>query len=336
MKGVDDLMATCPLKHEIRVSFWEPYIKKLGTKPISYLTLYSPPLMDVKYLHSIGLIDADEVSYTNVVGVGINIDSEADTTANLDKRLSLLLSGDINTLITDGANKSLKVKQLEEKFPFDVINLDYTDTLHNYSRKEELSPHIKAIETILSRQEKGNKNDFILFVTTNASLSDYNPEFIEHLKSLITKNIAETPGFAERLQKITDCSNVKDYFNSFQNDCFAVSLVKYLLSFLSDHNYTIADGDIKWLVRDESKHVANMLHLGFHIKRFTPPAVKTKAAVGKRKNNVESKAVDFIKKKYHVLSETIDKQRLNAKHLAQINKFNQRTFELDVPKPKDE
>lgn len=336
MNGVDTLMATCPLKHEIRVSFWEPYIKKLGLKTVSYLTLYSPPLMDVKYLHYKGLIETDDVSYKDVVGVGFNTDSEADTTANLDKRLGLLLSGDINTLIYDGGRKSLKVKQLEEKFPFDVINLDYTDTLHNYSREEELSPHIKAIDTILSRQQKGNKDEFILFVTTNANLTDYNPEFIEHLKGLVTKNINETPGFSDKLQKVTDCVNTDDYFHTFQQDCFAVSLVKYLLSFLSDHNYTIEDGDIKWLMRDEGKYVTNMLHLGFHIKRFIPPPVKAKATVGKRKNDVEFKSVEFIKKKYHILKESVDKQRLWDKHSAQINGFNNLTFELNVPEPKDE
>jgi len=334
--GVDELMATCPLKHEIRVGFWEPYIIKLKRKPISYLTLYSPPLMDVKYFHKQGLIQETDGVYMNVVGVGINVEAEADTTSNLKNRLDLLLSGDINTLINGAKSKAEKVKQLEDKFPFDVINLDYTDTLHSYKRDEELSPHIEAIETILQRQAKQHKDEFVLFLTTDGSIPAYNPNFINDLKNLVTKNINETPKFSEKLLSVTNCSDVDQYFKTFEKDCFAVSIVKFILGFLDDHHYTITEGDIKWLIRDERNEAKSLLHLAFHIKKFVAPKAKKRAAVGRRKNDVESKSVDFIKKKYHILSEKVDKERLFKKHSAQINNFNQSTFELDVPEPKDE
>ncbi len=336
MKRVDELMATCPLKHEIRVDFWEPYIRKLKRKPVSYLTLYSPPLMDVKYFHNCGLIEENDGVYQNVVGVGFNTDAEADTTARLDKRLELLLSGNINTLITGDKSKPEKVKQLESKFPFDVINLDYTDTLHNYSREEELSPHISAIETILERQSKRNKEDFILFVTTDANMPAYLPKFIEDLRALIDKNIAETPQFSERLKRATNCNNSTEYFNRFQKDCFAVSLVKFILGLLSDYSYTIVKGDIKWLIRDQRDEEKRMLHLGFHIKRFMPPKINSRSAIGNRRNNVEAKSVGFIAKDYYAITEKNDLDRLKRLHAEQLNDFNRRTFELDVPEPKDE
>ena len=51
METVDEIMARCPLKHDVRDSLWVPYARKLcGTGSLAkYLTLYSPPMMDIKH-----------------------------------------------------------------------------------------------------------------------------------------------------------------------------------------------------------------------------------------------------------------------------------------------
>lgn len=327
-------MATCPLKHEIRVNLWRPFILKLRKRPITYLTLYSPPIMDVKLLQHHGLIEVNNEKYLGVVGVGINTESEADTVTNLDKRLDLLLSGDINTLI-NGTKASKKAKQLDEKFPFDVINLDYTDPLHKYGMDRELSPHVEAIANIFKKQDKGKIDQFALFLTTFTRIEAYRPDFIEYLKGIVEENINNTPNFKQKLFDVSGCENLNDYYNKSTNDCFAVAVTKMILKLMSDYNYTLAAGDIQWLVRDAVPPERNMLHLAFHIKRFVAPKIVEKRNIGNRKNNVEHKSVEFLREDYLKLKESTDRDRLNEVHLEQINSFNQKTFELKIPEPEN-
>lgn len=336
MSRVDELMANCPLKHEIRVKLWRPYIIKLNKTPISYLTLYSPPIMDVKYLHHCGLIEVRDGVYLNVVGVGIDAEAEADTITNLDKRLALLLNGNINTLINGDRASANKVKQLEERFPFDVINLDYTDPLHRLGLQNDISPHVQAIENIFVKQRRGKVENFILFLTTEVELTQYNQAFINDLKRVLQENINSTPGFFERLQVIVGCADAEDYFNIDEKNGFAVSLIKFILLFMADNGFEMSDGDIKWLVRDTGNRPRdkNMLHIAFHIKKFEPPRILSRAQAGNRKNHTEYKSLQFIKQNYHELKESTDRERLNAIHLKQITQFNSKTFEIIVPEPK--
>lgn len=84
MKEVNAKMAECPLKHEIRVNFWEPFIRKLGLPSIRYLTLYSPPLIDVKYFALQGHIERKDGKYVGAVGVTYDEEAYADASTELD------------------------------------------------------------------------------------------------------------------------------------------------------------------------------------------------------------------------------------------------------------
>jgi len=72
MTDIDKLMATCPLKQEVRVNLWEKYIRKIKNANISYLTLFSPPLVDVKHFAKNGLISFERGVYKNVVALTLN------------------------------------------------------------------------------------------------------------------------------------------------------------------------------------------------------------------------------------------------------------------------
>ena len=332
MADVDELMSRCPLKHEIRVNFWSYFIKKLKRAPVSYLTLYSPPIMDVKYFRHCGYISNQDGVYSNVVGVTIDKEAFADSNSALDNRLELLLPGNINSLL-NSRNKSTSAKQLADKFPFDVINLDYTDSLHKYSMNEELSPHFQAIETILKRQKA--KNDFVLLITTRVELDRYNKGFLDHLKDIVNENIASTPGFIEKLQQVCNCKTAEEFIASNSNNFFVVSLIKFILHFLKDYSYSLKEAGVKWIIRDNIPPKRHLLHLAFYINAFVPEPAKARKKVGKRVNNVEQKSVNYIKASYPALIESNDYKALFQKHSAQINEFNQNTFELNVPEPKE-
>src|SRR5207249_1282319 len=100
MKDVDRIMEECPLKHHIRVTFWARFISKLPSRPVKYLTLYSPPIMDVKYFHSMGLLAGDEEVYPDVVGITYDKKAFAAANERIGQRLSLLLYGDVNKLLS--------------------------------------------------------------------------------------------------------------------------------------------------------------------------------------------------------------------------------------------
>lgn len=330
MAGVDALMETCPLKHEIRVKLWAPFIQKLRKKGVSYLTLYSPPLMDVKYLHTRGFILHESGVYSNVVGVTIDKDAFADATGTIEHRLDLLVPGDVNDLLTD-SNRSENAKDLAKRFPFDVINLDYTDALHKRSLNVALSPHFNAIETILKRQKQSQQ--FVLFITTYFDLNAYNEGFLEDLRNVITKNIEDTPGFIDKLQDVFNCSTSEQFQENNPTDFFSIGVLKYILGFLKDNNYDLQDAGIKWLVRDNKQPQRHMLHLALHIKHFTPPKITKRGAVGNRQNLVEQRSVNYLRNDFPKLFETVNFDALYGTHNKEITNLHALTFELQVPEP---
>ena len=270
MRNVDYLMEKDPLKHEIRVNFWSPYIKKLNKSPIKYLTLYSPPLMDVKYFNKIGLISSTSEKYEGVVGVTNDGKEYSASISTLKKRLEKLLRGDINKLLSSENDSRNEVKDLKESFPFDVINLDYTDVLHRLSLESDLSDHFQAIDEILRLQRRKQKTEFVLFITTNVKLNDYNTNFLFTLSKLFDDNIQNTPNFINRLIKKFQCRSAEEFQNKDERNYFSIAIVKFILQFLKRNNYSLSSGDINWIIRRNS----SMLHLAFHIVDFVPPKEK--------------------------------------------------------------
>jgi hypothetical protein len=330
MAGVDSIMEVCPLKHEIRVKFWTPFIKKLRKKEVKYLTLYSPPLMDVKYLHQCNLIPVVDGVYSSVVGVTIDKEAFSDSNTTLNYRLGLLLHDDINNLLR-GTNKSASAKQLIDKFPFDVINLDYTDALHKYKANVALSPHFDAIETILKKQK--GYGSFILFITAYFDLSAYNKGFLDSLSNIIDQNVESTPNFLQKLQDVFNSTDSKTFFQNSASDFFSIGVLKFILLQLKDHSYDLKTAGIKWLIRDRKQPATHMLHLAFHIKDFVPPIVKARDAVGTRKNNVEHQSVDYLRSDFPRLIESVNFADLFKIHGEEISNLHNKSFELDVPDP---
>jgi hypothetical protein len=333
MREIDKKLLDCPLKHDIRVTFWIPFIQRLQKNPIRYLTLYSPPLMDVKLLHSRGLIEKRGEKYVNVVGV--TDDPEAFSAANseLDNRLEHLIFGDINELLAKDRDDEEMIKQLKSKFPFDVINLDYTNYLHRKELDVEISPHISAIDKILTLQRKGSQKDFILLLTTRAETSHYNRAFLRTLSDYFVHNQNHTPHFAQTLSSVLGFDTPGQFLNQDKNGYFVVSLSKYILTLLKDHHYDMVAWDIRWLIRDQGQPVRHLLHLAFHVTEFVPPRLLRRGLSGNRSAIIEHRSVDFIRANYPSIAETADRGRLEPIYSAEIRALNRRTFENETPQP---
>jgi hypothetical protein len=335
MKQVDTKMAECPLKHEIRVNFWEPFIKKLGRSSLSYLTLYSPPLMDVKYFSMQGYIERTGGKYARVVGVTNDEKAYADASTELDNRLELTLPGDINELLGAEKGKVAVIKQLRESFPFDVINLDYTDVLHRLGLKYEISAHIQTIDQILRLQQTNNKEEFVFFLTTRATLKDYKTEFLDDLRQGLDENIAGTPNFSNTFEQECGCKSATEWCKKDERSYFALALAKFLFRLIRQFSYDLIDWDIRWLIRDDSPPTRHLLHIALHIKKFIPKKTLDRKSIFRRTNEIEKKSVGFIRQSYPNIAEKRDRYALAAKHSDQLRELNANRFELKTPKPRN-
>jgi hypothetical protein len=332
---VDEIMAKCPLKHEIRTALWQKYIQKLcGSSPLqSYLTLYSPPLMDVKLFADKGLIEFDGDVYKGVVGATYDKPAYAKAIRQLRGRLELLLPVDINKLLSRPISYRDYARQFNDHFPFQAINLDYTNSLFTTGTKEEISVHLQAIDALLKKQKDKDIKEFVLFVTTRAEKGTYNQKFLDELKTRIKENIDYTVGFKPAFVSSYNVNTEDELARADHNNYISLGIVKFLAQLLVDYQFVIQDCDAKWLTRSNSK----LLHLALHIKQHVSPAPSVKLSrMGKRKIQYEKEVIAFMaktKQGIEDLREDRDRDSLNAKHSTEISKLSKDTFELDVPIP---
>jgi hypothetical protein len=264
VSAIEDLMATCPLKQHIREVFWLPYITKLAKKPIKYLTLYCPPLMDVKHFYKKNYIKLEDGVYSGVVGVTNDPEEGySKTISGAAGRPELLKIGFIHDLMQK------KEKDLLEKFPFDAINLDYCDQLFGKLNKEDISRNLNDITRIIEHQSKGNSNKFVLFVTTRADISNagggFAPNFLDNLSDRIEANIKINPTFNRKYKQLFNNHLPKEIATTNYQSFIATGIIKLISMELAVQGYTIKDCDVFWLTRNQNPPQRDLLHIALFI-----------------------------------------------------------------------
>lgn len=343
MAAVDDKMAVCPLKHEVRIELWEKYIRAVvRTGQLKrYLTLYSPPLMDVKLFAEKGLIEfnADKKLYVGVVGATYDAKAYAAAQETLGGRLDLLLDVNINDLLDKPSKYPAKAKQLAEKFPFDAVNLDYTNSIFHESTKEDISEHLRALDALINRQNAADAKKFALMITTRSDLK-FAEAFLADINARIDANIKTTPGFVEEFTRVFGCGNASDLAALARGKFLSIGLAKFVAAVLEDYGYRISSCDAHWLIRDAVKPVRELLHLAFLVERPPlPRALKKPTDAGRRKHHLESEIVRFVGKHFDGIAsikETSDFKLLNQKHGADIARLSALNFEVATPEPEPE
>jgi hypothetical protein len=341
MSGIDNLMATCPLKQEIRVNLWEKYITKIRKKPISYLTLFSPPLVDVKHFTNRGHILLEKGVYRNVVALTLNDEEAYAKLVSEGKgRPELVKVGYLHKFIKD------RDKELTNRYPFDVINFDYPNYLFTARDGEVFSTNFEDIVETIKLQKTKNANEYVIFITTLTMRSEKNADpdvgfsdiFLQRLTEKISQNIQGNSDFSQR------------YINSFKNDnpqnlkdnnyeCFlSLGIMKLVAMELAENGYTIADSDCYWLKRDSHSEKFDLLHLAIHIKKGKPILYHNR---GRNLNSLgraillEKGILSFFNKYDNnsivTLVETRDQKRLSVIHSSYLEELNRTNFELGVP-----
>lgn len=335
MPEINELMATCPLKQCIRENLWGKYVTKLGKKPIKYLTLYSPPLMDVKHFTCLEYINLDNMEYKDVVGI-TNEKSYAQTISEGKGRLGLLKTGYLHELITK------KDKELLNRFPFDVINLDYCNHIFGEINTEFLSDNIEDITTSIEQQSRKNQQKFIIFITTRTdnNSSDkrigFAERFIEELNRRIQSNIARDVTFQQSYNRVFNNFSPTELFKKRYNDFISVGILKFIIMELSDKGYGVDDCDIFWLIRNSRPPERDLLHLALLVSKHIGKPRKTLSQFGKILYSERGSTIildRIYNNQINLVSEKNDFTTLEEKYGSYLKELSEDTFELRTPKP---
>ncbi len=337
MNNIINLMANCPLKQDIRESLWEQYIKKLEIKPIKYLTLYCASLMDVKHFYNKGYIKLKKGVYEGIVGITKEPQKGySETISEGVGRLELLTEGLLHNLLEK------RDKDLIEKFPFDVINLDYCNYIYDNHKSQYISGNLQDIAAIIKQQDKEKREKFVLFITTRTDKNGPNGKgfpqrFIMELSNRIKSNIQENEDFERGCGQIFGDKSPLVYSVKNFNTFISIGIIKLISMCLAEKNYAIKDCDVFWLTRTERGPLRELLHIALLVNRGNPIKCSVKARylsqIGTAKYIERGATIILDKVINHniiFLSEEKDRGRLQKKHREQIKSLK-KNFELPIP-----
>jgi len=336
MSSIDDLMTVCPLKQFIRENLWESYIEKLKKKSIKYLTLYCPPVMDVKHFYKRGYIELIDGVYRGVVGITNDPKvGESYTFSTSHGRFELFRVGLLHELLESGD------RDLKGKFAFDAINLDYCNHLFGEDDTEYLSSNLKDIEIVITEQENKACEKFVLFITTRTDNNTkrkmgFAPGFLRDLSTRIVSNINSDGRFKTKYMEIFNnrppISIVKLNFRTF----ISLGLVKLILMLLWDHDFVINNYNAYWLIRNEKPPERDLLHIAIFATNIKPRKVEKLKQYGTSKYKKEDATIildKIIDKEIVYVTEKADKIKLQQKYSEYLESLNSETFDLTIPKP---
>jgi len=339
MTEISDLMASCPLKQHIRQELWESYIKKLGRKPVKYLTLYCPSIMDVKHFCNRGYIKLEGGVYKGAVGVTDAAQRGYAFTISEGKgRLELLKEGLLHELLESGERDLIK------KFPFDVINLDYCNHIYSSSNTQYISNNLQDVAKVITQQDRKGCGSFILFVTTRTDKSrpygrGFADTFKRNLSERVAVNINSNRNFRRKYKKIFGNKSPFDIARTNFDKFISIGIVKLLSMCLAAKNYTIKDCDAFWLIRTEGGPRRQLLHIALLVTRGKPLEYSGQITYLEQlgtTQHIEEGATIILDKIIHgniaSVNERVDKTRLQAKYGDYIAALRE-SFEVTIPKP---
>lgn len=339
MDNIIDLMKKCPLKQDIRERLWEVYIRKLGIKPMKYLTLYCPPLMDVKHFCSKGHINLEKGVYEGVVGItNVSQRGYRDTISEGVGRLELLKEGVLHNLLEK------REKDLIEKFPFDVINLDYCNHIYGSHNNQYISGNLQDIVAIIKQQDRKEQREFVLFVTTRTDKSrsggiDFPDDFKKGLLERIRLNIHQNIDFKKRCSQIFGGKSLFDYAKENFNTFISIGIIKLFSMCLAEKNYGIKDCDVFWLIRTKGGIRRKFLHIALLVSRGKPQKCSGQTRYLRRTGAakyMEKGATIVLDKVINhniiFLTEETDGERLQKEH-GEYMKSLEKNFELPISEP---
>jgi len=300
-------------------------------------------MMDIKHLHRSGLLGYDGETFEGVVAVTYNAAHFAEAMKRTNGRPQLLLNGDIDQLLTQ--DDTLDAKRLRAEFPFQVINLDYTNSLFGQANTQPISQHLQAIEEVIRLQHRRHCENFALFVTTRAEQSNtpgrnqFTKQFLRELSTRIHENLQENPEFADAFKRSFGHLSASGLLAKRYDAFVPVGISKLIAGILAAHSYEIVEAQGRMLVRDAASPVRWLLHLAFHICPSVPPRAAALRELGRtRALYCERTLAAFVSTVGNGnlvwLRESADGDRLMGTHGDYVQELASHTLDLKIPEPR--
>lgn len=304
-----------PRKHWIRINQWNESISRListlnlnkNTRPLDYLSLPGPDLLDVRSIQPICA-----TVNVNLRFLGLNYIGPNEKEVELEQALSI---SEVHAMSHIDANSTVEMDKFEHigvknsvahsriiknGKSFDVVNIDLCGSFAETAPGKRDPSYYTALFELLRHQAVRRTDDWLFFLTTRNNKDrvhgDTIARFVEGINSVLKEDFALKDALIHK--KIFLESAFVDGLIDFQNldsrsfaNSFLLGVGNWIVHTLLDHNP-------KWKVSTlpvYGYHVANqtsecdMMSLGFYCSRVPEPAVDSQGLSGSALNpNVQT------------------------------------------------
>ena len=243
-----------PRKHFLRIEQWcnetRKLIKKLkppAGSEIRYLGLPGEDLLDLRVIKGVcpkGVL-LRYLGFDESFSTRLNL-AQHEVNSDSSIHLSSMITNDRIEDIAD--TKHMAHKYIQDNAPFDVINLDFCESITHLARNGVI-PYLEAIRTLCDIQIKKRGQPWLLFISTRAIRDLLDAQTKTKLFERIIKNLDANQSFSDGLRELlglakTDLQNDLSGFSPLDNeswfDAYVLAISKWLLNYMMGHNYSVS------------------------------------------------------------------------------------------------
>ena len=235
-----------PRKQLVRKEQWAHFIKEhykpilSDRKIIKYFSLPGDDLLDIRFIHN----EVCSPLGLKLKFVGFN-DHSADPVREQNANLSLaevrampLISEDSvyyeNDILHTGQYNSLAYSRIKEGGDYDVINLDFCDSITSKDPESGFENHYQLLKQIISIQ-RSRDEPWLLFITTRIGMIHIHDKTLRLLNECYNENLKDTD-FRNESKEVFNIENIENLTTELDkgelfNKIICTSLSKWLLSF---------------------------------------------------------------------------------------------------------
>lgn len=229
------------VRKEQWVYFTSYYLKAMLSErtTLKYFSLPGDDLLDVRVFH-------DEICEPNKVKlnfVGFNdhtSDPEREQDANLSltevRAMPFIAKESVyheNNVLHVGVFKSLAYSRMKDHGDYDVINLDFCDSITSCEPTKGEESHYHLLKNVISIQ-RSRDEPWLLFITTRVGIEHIQPDVLELLLNCYEENLKDEKFRNESFEKYS-VSNRDELIDALKepksfNKLICISICKWILS----------------------------------------------------------------------------------------------------------
>lgn len=232
-------------KHWVRTKVWLRAAKQIAERKgsersLRYLTLPAYYRIDVSLLLREQLIQVTQTGENGQAEEIYVAAFETDPTkygrmSGQTPSFKLFGRTEVEKALTDPSNPYYR--ELQDLFPFDVVNLDLTTSL-TPRHEGPYTKTMEAIETIFRRQA-GACTNWALFLTVRNMPVNWQASTIDQLYHNLQQNLDEHPKVLESFSNLYHVTTVAELVEREPKTCISQSVLKWIVDRSHHHNFKL-------------------------------------------------------------------------------------------------